>query len=135
MFVATPTPPPPPPPPPQPPGPLPPPPLARTRGVLDHGDSEEADSEAGDPLHPPHHDRLLLLRPEGVGWARDSDLNPDIRVGVPDIVSDIMIDTDSDIGNVMPDIEASNHDIGAPPISGLISEAWNGCSEIGVYGD
>jgi len=52
-------------------------------------------------------------------------LNSDI--GVPDIVSDI----DTDIGNVMPDIEVSNHDIGAPPISVLKSEAW--CSDIGVY--
>jgi hypothetical protein len=51
-------------------------------------------------------------------------LNPDI--GVPDIVSDI----DTDIGNVMPDIKVSNYDIGAPPISVLISEAW--CSDIRV---
>jgi hypothetical protein len=41
-----------------------------------------------------------------------------------------MIDTD--IGNVimMPDIEVSNYDIGAPPISGSISGAW--CPDIGV---
>jgi hypothetical protein len=54
----------------------------------------------------------------------DSDLNPDIRV------SNIVSDTDTDIGNVMPDIEVSNYDIGAPPISGSISGPW--CSDIGV---
>jgi hypothetical protein len=50
-------------------------------------------------------------------------LNPDI--GVPDIVSDSDVDTDWDIGNVMPDsdIEVSNYDIRAPLVSVLISEA------------